>query len=79
MVSMLAKKKKLLVFYFKGLLVATYHKHEALPLEPHHVKFDNSILKFCCSCFFPSWLFFWWKDLCVWFVYSCKLFFVMAF
>ncbi len=41
MVLVPAKKKKLLVLDVNGVLVATYHKQEALPLEPHHVKFDN--------------------------------------
>jgi hypothetical protein len=52
MVLMLAKKKKLLVLDVKGLLVATYHKHEALPLEPHHVKFDNFYIKILLLLFF---------------------------
>ncbi len=41
MVSMLVKKKKLLVLDVNGLLVATYHKQEALPPKLHHMKFDN--------------------------------------
>jgi hypothetical protein len=49
---MLAKKKKLLVLDVKGLLMATYHKHEALPLEPHHVKFDNFYIKILLLLFF---------------------------
>jgi len=52
MVSMLAKKKKLLVLDVKGLLVVTYHKHEALPLEHHHVKFDNFYIKILLLLFF---------------------------
>jgi hypothetical protein len=46
MVLMLVKKQKLLVLNVNGLLVVTYHKHEALPLELHHVKdnFYNNIL-----------------------------------
>ncbi len=41
MVSAPAKKKKLLVLDVNGLLVATYHKQEALPPEPHQVKLGN--------------------------------------
>jgi hypothetical protein len=41
MVSVLAKKKKLLVLDVNGLLMAIYHNQKALPPKPHHVKFDN--------------------------------------
>lgn len=77
-------KKKLLVLDVNGLLVATYHKQEALPPEPHHVKLGNFygnvllLLFFSIAVvgfFFP----FVWKDLCVWFVYSCWLLFVIFF
>ncbi len=62
-------KKKLLVLDVNGLLVATYHKQEALPPEPHHVKLGNFygnvllLLFFSIAVvgfFFP----FVWKDLC---------------
>jgi hypothetical protein len=81
MVSAPAKKKKLLVLDVNGLLVATYHKQEALPPEPHHVKlgnfYGNVLLLLFFSIAVVGFLFpFVWKDLCVWFVYSC---FVISF
>ncbi len=84
MVSAPAKKKKLLVLDVNGLLVATYHKQEALPAEPHHVKLGNFYGNFLLLLFFSiavvGFFFpFVWKDLCVWFVYSCWLLFVISF
>jgi hypothetical protein len=64
--------------------VATYHKQEALPAEPHHVKLGNFYGNFLLLLFFSIAVVgffspFVWKDLCVWFVYSCWLLFVISF
>lgn len=55
--STTVRKKKLLVLDVNGLLVATYHTKDQLPLEPYHVKLGNfyvykrpaceEFLKFC--------------------------------
>ncbi len=68
MVSVLVKKKKLLVMDINRLLVVFYHKQEALPLEHHYVKFNKfyiNILLFLFFCIVVVFFPFLWKDLCI--------------
>ncbi len=58
MVLVFTKNFFLLILDMNGILVAIYHKHEALPLEAHHMKFDNFYSNILLFLFFSIMVFF---------------------